>query len=62
MQNIEFCKVCNGPTGQGPIRTNSSIYVDINGAFFSYHTGDEVGPLCPACWEAMVQLGLIYYD
>jgi len=58
---LEMCCLCDRPRGEARERRDL-IVVETDVAFrlgsLEFDAGDEVGPVCPDCCQAMEQLGL----
>ncbi len=58
MSRLELCFVCDEPTGRAG-RYDDSLFFELKYSIFSKPIGDEIGPLCTDCLDALRQLGLI---
>ena len=59
---LEICCLCGCPTERAG-RADDSIYSDVVLSFridsLTFEPGNEVGPLCVECWQALNQLMVI---
>lgn len=55
---LEYCIICDEPTGRAG-KMDDSIYHTLKHPFYNLKTGDELGPVCEKCNEALIQLMLV---
>jgi hypothetical protein len=58
---LETCVQCYEPTGRAG-RSDDSIYCELLTDYEGQEIGDEIGPLCVACYRRLRELGIVDCD
>ena len=59
--DVEYCDICHEYTDRAG-RADDSIYRILNFPLYDMKKGDEIGPLCEDCNDALDQLGVAAVD